>query len=861
MAPGAVVTLLAAFVVPGIPVWPWIGLVIATMAFPALLPLLERMIPRRTTTPGAVRFSRFSGDLIRIGERLVLQTAFLAHQAQLAANAIFVTLWRLVVSRRGLLTWLSAEEAERRSDLSLPGFIHRMGTAGLVGLIVAAGAAFLRPETLPVALAWAGLWVLSPVIAYAASLPRAPILLPTLALAEIQSMRIIGRRTWRFFETYVTAEENWLPPDNFQEDPADLAHRTSPTNIGLYLLSVLVAREFGWIGRVEMVERLENTLATINRLEQHEGHLFNWYDTTSSQPLSPRYVSSVDSGNLAGHLLTIAQGCLRESGRKSGSEVASGIRDTILLFKEAAGGLLGAHSMIEVVSAADLDRAVEEMEELVDSLGRGERNETAVLRSMREVALTVQDIAQTAAAGGLGHEVSQLADTLMRTVGSHLRDAESDAASNLEDRLSRLATSAASFANMDFAFLLDPANKLLAVGYSMSESALDGSHYDLLASEARLASFIGIAQGDLPPAHWFHLGRPMTPLGTEAALISWSGSMFEYLMPYLVMRTPPGSVLDATYRAVVRRQIEYGRSRSIPWGISESAFAARDTRLIYQYSAFGVPGLGFERGLSEDLVVAPYATVLAAMVDPKAAFDNLEELAGLGALGRFGFYESIDFTTTRVPDDGQPVLVKAFMAHHQGMTLVALANVLFAGLIRDLFHSEPLVMATELLLHEQIPRDVEVARPRAEEVAASTRLQQRSETVVRRFSSPHTRLPVTHLLSNGRYSVMITGAGSGYSQLGRQSVTRWREDATSDEFGSYIYIKDESSGRSWSAGYQPRRVEASQYTVLLSEDHAEISRRDGVVETTLQVVVSAEDDAEVRRLTLTNLGAVELELE
>ena len=862
VAPGAVLTLLAAFVLPGVPVWPWIGLVIATLAFPALLPLLERMIPRRTTTPGAVRFSRFSGDLLRIGERLVLQTAFLAHQAQMAASAIFVTLWRLVVSRRGLLTWLSAEEAERRSDLSLSGFIHRMGTASVVGLIAAAGAALLRPETWPVALAWAGLWVLSPLIAYGASLPRAPILLPTLDQAEIQSVRIIGRRTWRFFETFVTAEENWLPPDNFQEDPSDLAHRTSPTNIGLYLLSVLVAREFGWIGRVEMVERLENTLATINRLDLHEGHLFNWYDTTTSQPLVPRYVSSVDSGNLAGHLLTVAQGCLRESGRKSGSEVAAGIRDTILLFKEAAGGRLGAHSMIEVVSAADLDRAVEEMEELVDALARGERNETAVLRSMRDVALTVQDIAQTAAAGGLGDELSQLADTLMRTVGSHLRDAESRPTSDLEDRLSRVATTAASLAtNMDFTFLLDPANKLLAVGHSVSESGLDGSHYDLLASEARLASFIGIAKGDLPPAHWFHLGRPMTPLGAEAALISWSGSMFEYLMPYLVMRTPPGSLLDATYRAVVRRQIEYGRSRSIPWGISESAFAARDTRLVYQYSAFGVPGLGFERGLSEDLVVAPYATVLAAMVEPKAAFDNLEELAGLGALSRFGFYESIDFTTTRVPDDGQPVLIKAFMAHHQGMTLVALANVVFAGLIRDLFHSEPLVMASELLLHEQIPRDVEVARPRAEEVAASTRLQQRSETVVRRFSSPHTRVPVTHLLSNGRYTVMITGAGSGYSQLGRQSVTRWREDATSDGFGSYIYIKDENSGRSWSAGYQPRRVEPSQYAVTLSEDHAEISRRDGVVETTLEIVVSAEDDAEVRRLTLTNLGAVELELE
>ena len=303
---------------------------------------------------------------------------------------------------------------------------------------------------------------------------------------------------------------------------------------------------------------------------------------------------------------------------------------------------------------------------------------------------------------------------------------------------------------MDFSFLMDPENKLLSIGYRLGESALDPSHYDLLASEARLASFVGIAKGELPPSHWFRLGRSMTPMGADAALISWSGSMFEYLMPLLVMRSPPESILDTTYRAVVRRQIEYGNDRQVPWGISEAAYAARDVRLVYQYQAFGVPGLGFERGLSEDLVVAPYATMLAAMVEPRLAVTNLARLDGLGAMGTYGYYESLDFTPSRLPENGEPVLVRAFMAHHQAMSLVALTNVIFNGLVRDLFHAEPAVRAAELLLHERVPRDLEVARPRAEEVAEAAHPLEEAKGAVRRVTSPHGPVPVTHILSNGR---------------------------------------------------------------------------------------------------------------
>ncbi|HEY3427371.1 MAG TPA: glucoamylase family protein, partial [Acidimicrobiia bacterium] len=414
---------------------------------------------------------------------------------------------------------------------------------------------------------------------------------------------------------------------------------------------------------------------------------------------------------------------------------------------------------------------------------------------------------------------------------------------------------------MDFGFLMDPQNKLLSVGYRLSDGALDQSHYDLLASEARLASFVGIAQGDLPPSHWFLLNRSMTPVGSDAALISWSGSMFEYLMPLLVMESPSESVLDMTYRAVVRRQIEYGKERDVPWGISEAAYAARDLQLIYQYSAFGVPGLGFERGLSEDLVVAPYASMLAAMVDPHKALQNLERLARMGALGRYGYYESLDFTPSRLPNDEKVVRVLAYMGHHQAMSIIALTNVLFNGVMRQFFHADPAIRAAELLLHERVPRDVEVARPRAEEVALAAHRRTEAEGAVRRLGLPTGPLPETQLLSNGRYSVMITDSGSGYSKLGSLAVTRWREDPTLDNYGTFLFIRDDLSDSIWSAGFQPSRVNPDTYQVEFSEGKAQITRLDGTLRSTLEVVVSAEEEVEVRRLTLMNLDDASREVE
>ncbi|MBH0192414.1 MAG: phosphorylase, partial [Nitrospira sp.] len=680
------------------------------------------------------------------------------------------------------------------------------------------------------------------------------------------------------------------------------------------------------------------------RLELLRGHFYNWYDTRTLHPLDPKYVSSVDSGNLAGHLLVLGNGC-RELIQQASieSDLFAGIDDAIQLLRDALEEI-SDQRQTHTVTRKQLSQAVDVLAMALLSRPVDAAGWTARFGELTALSHTVSDMAQA-----LGQERGDESDGELRVwadavrgcVESHLRDVElllpwvrlstkdlaamfdrpsgpvpewatigpffypvptlaaaperftaalhelerlrEDALSNplqnrtslarialladairqsaadvasLTSRLAAIAQTAEQMVRaMDFTFLFDPTRKLLSIGYRVTENSLDPNCYDLLASEARLASFMAIAKGDVPSSHWFHLGRAQTPVGDGSALVSWSGSIFEYLMPALVMRSPAGSLLSRTYELIVSRQIQYGAERGVPWGVSESAYSARDLDLTYQYSSFGVPGLGLKRGLIDDVVVAPYATALAAMIDPKAATQSFARLAEAGGRGIYGFYEALDYTGARVPEGTDVVVVRAYMSHHQGMSLVAIANVLNEGVMRNRFHAEPMVRATELLLQERTPRDVPVTRPRVEEVAAASHVRDLMPPVMRRFTTPHEEAPRTHLLSNGRYAVMLTTAGSGYSRWRDIALTRWREDATRDCWGSYIYLRDMRTGRMWSAGYQPCGVEADDYEVSFSEARAEISRRDGDWSTRLEVVVSSEDDAEVRRMSVTNLGA------
>ncbi len=789
---------------------------------------------------------------------------------------------------------MTAAHAKASHDLDPAGFYRQMAGSVAIATVTAALVLVVKPDASWIAAPFVVLWLVAPLVARRVSVPPPESASEQLSAADVRAVRLTARRTWRFFETFVGPDDQGLPPDNFQDDPGPVvAHRTSPTNIGLYLLATVTARDFGWIGTLEMVERLEATLATIGSLERFRGHLYNWYDTRDLHRLEPAYVSSVDSGNLAGHLLVLSSACRQMIDQPLPAAAAlAGIGDALALAREAAGAI-GDDRRSQTLTRRQLAEALDLPPAVDAAVPATPAAWAALLGELSTHARTLSDVASalTAERGqGADGELVTWAEAARLAVTSHVRDlallqppAESTAFPTIAElsdppagdggagspgavmlvrRLQAIADQAHQlFREMEFGFLFDPTRKLFSIGFRVRDGTLDPSCYDLLASEARLASFLAIAKGDVAPDHWFRLGRALTPVGRGSALISWSGSMFEYLMPALVMRAPALSLLDHTYRLVVARQMSYAAELGVPWGMSESAYNARDLEQTYQYSSFGVPGLGLKRGLSEDIVVAPYATALGAMIQPEAAVRNFARLTKAGGGGAYGFREALDYTARRLPEGATVAIVKSYMAHHQGMALVALGNVLNDRVMIERFHADPLVEATELLLQERMPRDVLVARPRAEEVKSAADVRDLVPPVPRRFTSPHDTTPRTHLLSNGRYAVMVTAAGAGYSRWRDMAVTRWREDVTRDSWGSFLFLRDMHTGAVWSAGHQPSGSEADSYEVEYAEDHAEFSRRDGSIATGLTIVVSTEHDAEIRRVTLTNLGSRAHEIE
>jgi cyclic beta-1,2-glucan synthetase len=920
-APAAFAALVAGWTLPLASPAVWSVFVVGTLATPAFLPVFLGLVPRRFGISKRSHVLAVGADLGLALRQLAFLAILLAHQAWLMADAIVRTLWRLLVRRR-LLEWVTAAQASLGPRLDLRGFYRRMGGAVVLAFTVAIPVACAGRGSWPVAAPFLIGWLLSPAVARWAS--RAPQVggRRPVGTEDARALRSVARRTWRFFETFVTPADHMLPPDNFQEDPVQVvAHRTSPTNLGLYLLSVVAAHDFGWLGTLECAERLEATRAGLGGPERFRGHFYNWYDTREGRPLEPKYVSSVDSGNLAGHLIAVDRACHERMGRPVlDPRWSTGIADALALTRESLR-TLGQDRPAETVTWKQLEEALDEVAASLEPapatpLGVAERLEALDLH-----ADSAADIARTLVGergDDSGADLLWWTEAIRSSIQSHERDLAlllpwargetgdigldplfasmptlADLPARCEDAIERLkrgpepcpakidalersARGARSLARrlaslgdqarqlalaMDFGFLFDRERQLLSIGYRIADGTLDPSCYDLLASEARLASFVAIAKGDVPVRHWFRLGRALTPVDRGSALISWSGSMFEYLMPSLVMRAPAGSLLEQTSRLVVRRQQKYGAELGVPWGVSESAYNARDLQLTYQYSNFGVPGLGLKRGLGGDAVIAPYATALAAMVDSEAAVENFARLASVGGCGRYGWYEALDYTPARLPENEPVAIVRAYMAHHQGMTVVAIADALDDGAMRARFHAEPMIRATELLLQERTPRGVAVARPRAEEVRAVANVRELVPPEPRRFDSPHDAIPRSHLLSNGRYAVMVTGSGSGYSRWRDLGVTRWREDVSCDASGSYVFLRDAQSGEVWSAGYQPSGAEPDSYGVEFSEDRVEIARRDGTIATTLEIAVSTEDDAEVRRVSVSNLGARVREIE
>ena len=896
--------------------WLWTLAVIAILALPAACAIVVDLLHKPDEVLLRQHFASVADAAARHAAQVVLTLAFLPYEATVNLDAIARTAWRMLVTHRRLLEWSpSVPDVPDRSDAGdtrdrrgAAAAIAEMGIAPAIGVTAAIATLAWSPGALAAAAPILVLWIASPLIAEWISRPLVP---PAVRLTADQTrfLRKLARRTWAFFESFVGEEDQWLPPDNFQEHPAPtVAHRTSPTNMGLALLANLTAFDFGFIPAGQLVERTANTLRTMDSMERYEGHFYNWYDTRTLKPLTPLYVSAVDSGNLAGHLLTLRPGLIAlADDRIVVPRWFDGLADTVHSLADALVGpvpppLARVQQELDAASASPpttiaaarqrLDRLDAGIAEVAAHVaGHPASDPSVAARSAGDAAFWADALVRQCRV--LREELAFLApwsvspddggdpwDALgiptlrelaaldpgrhpaldrLRTLGDPARLDEwtrlaavaRDRAADRLAEIDRLAQSCEALARMEYDFLYDGARHLFAIGYNVGERRRDASYYDLLASEARFASFVAIAQGRVPQENWFALGRLLTTAAGDTVLLSWSGSMFEYLMPLLVMPSYDDTLLDRTCRVTVERQIAYGKQRGVPWGVSECGYNAVDAGLNYQYRAFGVPGLGLKRGLAEDLVIAPYASALALMVAPEAACQNLQRLAADGLAGRFGLYEAIDFTAARVPRGQASAVVRSFMAHHQGMILLSLAHLLLSRPLQRRFESDPQFRATLLLLQERIPRAAGVFSHPAE-LSAIRETAGGPEAPVRIVASADTPTPEVQLLSNGRYHVMVTNAGGGSSRWKDLAVTRWREDGTRDNWGTFCYLRDVETGEFWSTAHQPTSRRATSYQAIFSEARAEFRRRDGDLESHTEIVVSPEDDIELRRVRVTN---------
>ena len=891
-------------------------LVLAIIMLPGLLAALVHLLRKPEDLPWAMHLRAVAGAAGRQLGQIFLTFVFLPYDAFISLDAIARTWLRVLVTHKRLLEWQTSGDSERAARAGLAGFYATMWIAPAVALAAGIFLAVTQPVPFVLALPTLGLWLAAPWLAWWISQTlETPA--PDLSAGQLAFLRRTARKTWHFFETFVTAQENWLPPDNFQEVPAPvIATRTSPTNMGLALLANLAARDFGYLSAGGLIRRTQDTLATMQKLDRHRGHFYNWYETRTRQPLPPLYVSSVDSGNLAGHLLTLGSGLRELADEKIFTpRVFAGLRDTVQVLRELARenaaliqldlelaqaptSLRKAHDCLERMTdvatqiadsfaskADDLktwsqtlkQNCAEQLEELrfiapwlalKSAIGnRQSAIETSLLTSAAtqfEEHFTALDQAPTL------RELATLDPSLLvrRASEDGRAPAETgagrdefarclhEAGDHARQRLLALETLAQQSdelaAAMDFNFLFNDARDLFCTGFNVTERRCDAGFYDLLASEARLCSYVAIALGQVPQDHWFSMSRLLVAAQGEPILVSWSGSMFEYLMPLLVMPNYENTLLDHTCQAAVQQQIEYGKMRGVPWGISESGYNRTDTQLNYQYRAFGVPGLGLKRGLADDLVIAPYATVMALMVAPVAACENLQRLAREGREGAYGFYEAVDYTPSHLPPEETSATIRSFMAHHQGMSLLALVNRLRDDPMPRRFLACPLLKAADLLLQERVPQTAASVRAEDLQLGESRTFSGAGEAVMRVFTNPTPPAPEIHLLSNGRYHVAISSAGGGYSRWRDLAVTRWREDATRDCWGTFVYLHDRATGEFWSTAYQPTLHATKSYEAIFTQARAEFRQRQAGFEIHTEISVSPEDDVELRRITITN---------
>jgi cyclic beta-1,2-glucan synthetase len=870
--PAAFCLLLASFsILPGASV-SWALLVLATLILPIALGIANSVVaPPRNVSVG--RYSRnLFGDSVRHLSKALIALTMLPYQAFMMGHAISITLWRVFVSKRHMLEWESAYYAEKRLGNSSLHFMLEMAGGLCLTVVTATVIAWYFPDRFPAFLPLVMLWLSSPI---AAAVLSKSISRNTFAPnnEEQSYLRSVAFQTWCFFDDLLIPAHNFLIPDNIQLAPSTvLALRTSPTNIGLSLLACMTGNDLGFCTLPHTLLTLDKIVENLARLESWNGHLLNWYDVQSLAPLAPRYISAVDSGNYVANLMLLEEYLYEIESLELWSAhhnlhfkemlavlAADGSSDASQLLQELEAQPLNIHTLAALTTSNKLLVSAPTKAQLhLNHKSSPVQRAQSFLAQVAALApyLTLVDKTPSADPILLASSHLKLGDVLLcaqahTNAGEH--QAGINALQSLISQALRTREQVSKFLQeVDFEPLYDHGRDAFAIGINLDIARRDPNHYDLLASEARLTSFITIARGEVPQRHWFKLGRGLTDTPGGRALLSWSGTMFEYLMPLLVLKDFPGTLLANTNRAIVKAQERYAAQRGVPWGISESAYAGVDFHKTYQYKAFGVPGLGFKRGLSDDLVVAPYATFLALMVDPGEALRNIHALEADGLRGEYGFYEAIDYTAARLTVEEKGHVVKSFLAHHQGMSLVAINNVLNANIMQERFHRIPEVKTAELLLQERFPLTAPTLVPhRGERRFPEDEALRVSRSTV--DTNPYTAVPRTMLLSNGRYSVVVDQAGAGYSYMDRElMLTRFREDAISTPWGQFVLLRDAETGAKWSAGFQPMRADSESYRVTFDPAKVELWRREEGIVTHNDITVSPDQNFEVRRVQVSN---------
>ena len=733
---------------------------ILSIIIPTILDVINLIITKKEGNIKTKRFVKTIDGMHASVLRAIIDILLLPDKMYLAIKAEVKSIYRMTRSKKHLLEWTTSEEAEKIVKKDVVSYYKSMnanliiGTLGIVFCYIAMIGTYYSNLC---AFVLSIMWLIAPAIMCIISKKnedRNP--LNELKDEDKKYIVDVGYKTWLYFKENLTSKGNFLPPDNYQEDRnPNLIMRTSPTNIGLALLAVMSSYDLKYENIEDTIELLYKMLNTVSNLAKWNGHLYNWYDITTLEPLVPRYISSVDSGNFIGYLYVLKQFLLKQTEKSHVEDLEQGNNGIIL-----------------------------KMEIMIENI-----------------------------------------NTIIN--------------------------------NTDFSKLFDEKTRLFSVGFNIEDNKLTDSYYDLLASEARQTSLIAIAKKDVSEKHWYNLSRTLTTVNKYKGLLSWAGTSFEYLMPTVNIKQYPGSILDESCKFMIMSQIEYARKLGIPWGISEAAFNLRDLNNNYQYKAFGIPWLGLKRGLSDEIVTSSYGCILAINEEAKQVIDNLKILQEEGMFNKYGFYESIDFTPGRTKNGYEPV--KTYMAHHQGLILLSINNLMNKNIIQKRFMQNPEIRAIDILLQEKMPENMIITKEEKEKVE-KIKYQDYEDYAQRKYNKINEYLNISNVIANDDYTIVMDQYGNGYSKYKDIQINRYKETDDSSE-GIKFYIKNIRNKKIWTNTYSANMKKTDKYNIIFSPESDKIIRTDENIQTITKTIIDTDSPVEIRRVELKNTGNIEEILE